>query len=560
MVEQNQDELGESEAGPDGRDEVNIRPSVNALKQYKAAGYKEWWALAEFVDNSISSFELNRQKLKETYGDEYQLVIEIVIDGARDTIGIHDNAAGISANDMQRAFTPGTPPAEGQSGGLSRFGLGMKAAGIWFSDKIEVTTHALGENRTKRVTIDLAEIEASGRETIPPEYFPATARAIGTSVVLSKLSKRIPLDRKPGGALDVIEEYLSSIYRGYLRSNELQLSIEVIRPSGEHEKRLLTFPEIDLLVAPRFDSPDGPATLWRKDIDFQIKIGEKTGRVRGWAGLRKVGSYQNTGLVLVWKGKVIKGASAGRDVREKTDPPYKPSTIFRAANSAISLRLVAEIDVSDFETTTRKDDLTWTTDEEGQFLQDLLNSIDAEPLPLIMQAKGYRVAESQTDVVDQWKDAVTSTGKSVELVPESIVDDFVSQLDQVQIGDLETASLDLENAIEYSYQGDDGGEKIAIQIGFANLPDANRTYILHEFPDDPQRPTLVAINRASRFAVNFLDPRLINPTPFVRVIAALALSELHLTRVAGVPRIGALRRLFNRVLDSDAMTTKPEDL
>ena len=43
-----------------------------------------------------------------------------------DRITIADHAAGISSDDLQRAFTPAAPPTD--PSGLSEFGLGMKAA------------------------------------------------------------------------------------------------------------------------------------------------------------------------------------------------------------------------------------------------------------------------------------------------------------------------------------------------------------------------------------------------------------------------------------------------
>lgn len=554
------DPVGSNEAD----DVVDLRPSVESLNQFKAAGYKEWWALAEFVDNSISSYEVNQARLREHHGTDYKLNVEITVDEVRNVIIISDNAAGIAASDMQRAFTSGTPPLAKNRVSLSRFGLGMKAAGVWFGDRIEVETHALDEDRVKMVAIDLEEINRTGTPTVRPTYFPGGRRPIGTTVTLSKLTKQIPVTWRPGGTLPVIEEYLSSIYRGYLRSNAINISIRTIRSeqSAEaHDVRHLTFPQVEFLSAPVWSDPDGPAVDWLKSFEFEISIGGISGVIRGTACLRAEGSYQNTGLVLVWRGKVIKGASAGRDVREGSDPPYKPHKLFKATNSAISLRLLAEVDVSVFETTTRKDDLTWTTGEEDKFIELLVESLDSDPLKLIDQAKNYRKVEKSRSVIQQWTDVIEQAGPSIDgVASELAVENFEQLIETRSAEDVALDAISIEDVMEYTYPLNNAGDKIAVRIGFASLENVNRTYILQEFPDDPHQSVLVAINRASKFAVNFLNPQLINPTPFVRVIASLALAELYLARKAGLPRAGAMRRLFNLILDSDAMTTKPEGI
>lgn len=539
---------------------VDLRPNVTSLNQFIAAGYREWWALAEFVDNSITSFEQNRKNLRDLYGADYRLEVDLVLDAQAELISISDNAAGIARRDMQRAFTAGTPPLDADLTSLSRFGLGMKAAGIWFADTIDVTTHALGEDAVKRVVIDLPTINRTQENLVKPTYFDDSRRRVGTTVVLRNLRKAIPVANRKGGTFDVICEYLTSIYRGFLQSGEVVMTVTSIRKNGLVEERTLDFPKIEILVAPPAEDPAGEAIEWKKDVEFELQIGDSKGLVRGWGGLRAQGSYQNTGLVLVWRGKVLKGASAGKDVKEGNDPPYKPYKIFKAQNSAISLRLVAEIDVSDFEPTGRKDDLTWTTDEEDEFLTLLALELDKAPLKLINQAKKFRSAENEKTVIDAWKDAVDSTGQSINEIAVTLEGFDPSAIQEEGLDRADLFDGALEDAVEYSYKGDKNTSAISIQIGFANLDGENRTFLLQEFEDEPDRPVLVVINRGSDFSKNFLDPRLINPTPVVRIIASMALAELYLDRHAGISRIGSLRRMFNKIIDSPAMVSKPEEV
>ena len=44
---------------------INIRPTINILTHFKFFNYNEWYALGEFVDNSITSYLQNKKKLFE---------------------------------------------------------------------------------------------------------------------------------------------------------------------------------------------------------------------------------------------------------------------------------------------------------------------------------------------------------------------------------------------------------------------------------------------------------------------------------------------------------------
>ena len=78
---------------------VNIRPGVNVLSVLPHLNYKAWFALAEFVDNSIQSSIDNKKMLKASDGDHYKLRVDIDFDACGNTIIIKDNAAGIASSD-----------------------------------------------------------------------------------------------------------------------------------------------------------------------------------------------------------------------------------------------------------------------------------------------------------------------------------------------------------------------------------------------------------------------------------------------------------------------------
>ena len=59
---------------------VNIRPGVNVLSVLPHLNYKAWYALAEFVDNSIQSSISRRKDLEAISGGSYVLRVDITFD------------------------------------------------------------------------------------------------------------------------------------------------------------------------------------------------------------------------------------------------------------------------------------------------------------------------------------------------------------------------------------------------------------------------------------------------------------------------------------------------
>ena len=57
------------------KEKVNITPSVGYLSILSSINYKAWFALGEFVDNSIQSYLDNKSKLINQNGDNFKLKI-----------------------------------------------------------------------------------------------------------------------------------------------------------------------------------------------------------------------------------------------------------------------------------------------------------------------------------------------------------------------------------------------------------------------------------------------------------------------------------------------------
>ena len=137
-------------------EKVSIRPQVTMLSVLKYVEYEIWFALAEFIDNAIDSYLKNEALIKSIEGPSFRLQIKIEINEFENKITIRDNAAGIAESDYSRAFRTAEIPPD--NSGLSEFGMGMKSAACWFSDKWRVTSTAIGEHSEKKVFFDLKEI------------------------------------------------------------------------------------------------------------------------------------------------------------------------------------------------------------------------------------------------------------------------------------------------------------------------------------------------------------------------------------------------------------------
>lgn len=237
-------------AAPD--EHVSIRPGVSILSVLRHLNYRPWYAMAEFVDNSLQSFLSFSEELRAVGTTALTVEIERDDDGGR--LIIRDNAAGIHASDYARAFRPAEIPPD--RSGLAEFGMGLKSASCWFAPRWTVRTSALGETVERTVTFDidrivrddLEQLDVSTRSVAPETHY--------TEIVLTDLFRPVR-----GRTVGKIKEHLGSIYRVFLRRGILALRFD-----GDP----LSFVEPAVLVAPWFRDPSSEPRRWRKEIDFDL--------------------------------------------------------------------------------------------------------------------------------------------------------------------------------------------------------------------------------------------------------------------------------------------------
>src|SRR4051794_4239740 len=90
--------------------DVDLTPGVGLLGALKGLRYNEWFALAEYVDNSLSSYLRDLGQISAVHRDGVAPQLQVSIKQSPDRLVIRDNAGGIAKADLQRALRAGTPP------------------------------------------------------------------------------------------------------------------------------------------------------------------------------------------------------------------------------------------------------------------------------------------------------------------------------------------------------------------------------------------------------------------------------------------------------------------
>lgn len=503
------------------------------LALFPSMKYKAWYALGELVDNAIQSYLSNEQALHAAFPD-YRLRVDIEIE--QDRITVRDNAAGIRGQDVARAFAPASPPPDRT--GLSQFGIGMKSAACWYAKHFSVTTAALDESLVRSVEIDIARILETRSDRVDIHTAAARPDSHGTTVTLEQLNQPTPTGR----TLGKIRSYLSSIYRSFLSNGSVELTV-----GG----KALTYTEPAVLTAPAWNDPAGPALLWRKNVDVLLATSNR--RITGWVGIRETGSTQEAGLALLHRGKVVVGAGS---MAQDNDGSYRPEQIFGRTNSFAYQRLFGELDVSALGVAYSKDDLIWDAEDEADFLDALRAELDAEPLPLIRMANGYRKTDHHRDA-DIEREVQRAVDASATAAAAAFVEAPTTELPQSTsprprprpsapgrhgAGPALTApvSADFELPAEFG---------TTMRLAVVNEQfDSRLLRIGRDGLND-----VITINRGSPFMAAFASLPSGEIEPILRLCLAIALAEIE-ARKTGVPQASAVRNKLNDLLDGPLAT------
>lgn len=480
--------------------------------------YRPWYALSEFVDNSVQSFSEHREALRQAQGQSLTLCVDIDIDTASPPrISIRDNAAGIHESEYDRAFRPAAIPPNRT--GLAEFGMGMKSAACWFAPSWTVRTSALGEPVERTVRFDIENIvnddikELRIQETrVPPESH-------YTEIVLEDVF-HVPVKR----TVSKLKEHLTDIYRAFMRDGILEL-----RFNGES----LEYHQPEILKSPYFKDKEGPTKEWRKLIEFDF--GNDLS-VHGFAALRKTANTAKAGFSLFRRGRVIQGSG---------DEGYRPAYIFGSSNSYRYQRLFGELHLEGFEVSHTKDGFRWD-DNEQPFLELLREHLDAEELPLLKQAEGYRARVARTQLRTSAQQAVANTAQALEdrlpqvipIVADATPVDTPSE-DAPQVSTLASRRFDIQFR----------EKKWTINVQLTDDPAESQWLAVSDVAQLDKQPRRLDIRVSMNhpFMVRFAQTDSEDVEALLRVAAAIAVAEV-LARDSGVRNAGTVRRNVNDIL------------
>lgn len=502
-----------------GHDVILIRPEVAMYAAFARLNYRPWYALAEFVDNSLQSALANMEALRRNSDGDYHLLVEI--DAAEEGVEIRDNAAGIHGRDYARAFLPASPPLD--TSGLSEFGLGMKAAASWFARTWSVRTTALGEPVERTITFDIPRIVSTNCEHLEPIERGVLANEHYTTLTLRDLHVC-----PRGRTIDKIRDHLQSIYRVFLRDRVLEL-----RLNGEP----LAYEPPTFLVAPYYATPMGEPVTWRKEINLDLGDGH---RVRGWAAILARASVTNAGFAIFRRRRLVQGSHG---------EAYRPETIFGKPNKFVYQRVVGEFEVEGFSVSHTKDGLQWQ-DWEDDILSWLKAELDTDPLPLLDQAANYRArTAANRDVIGE---AARDTSQAIAQHLPPIIDEQIRGQPNEDPLEPELESVD-ENSTR--------SEQVELELEHAHrhwtvtvelVSDASRDAWYEIAETDTQGEATrvqIRMNLAHPFMVRFISPDGDEILPFTRLAAGLAIAEVT-AREVGVRQAGTLRMNLNQILRS----------
>lgn len=364
----------QAQVGEDFEFEVNIEPDASALRMFRSMSFTPWYALGEFVDNSITSALKNIHALKAKNGPDYELEVSITFPPGENKLVVEDNAAGITREAMHRALKTGVPP-EDTSVGLSKHGVGMKAASLWWGAHVVIETYPLDEPNGWHVEIDASE---DGDVTSVVKVQKIKHRGFsGTRLEVRELWKKTPQSK----TITSIKSYLPSIYRSFLGDTHKE---EQLKCALLYQGKPLKFEYPAILTEPYWPSKMGPGygekpRVWRKEISITLSTGKV---ISGWVGILEQMSRDLSGFFLHYRGKGIAGvvpldSDEDEDQAEAKDAisrgSYKPRKIFKQQGSYTDQSFIGEFDITEFGKTITTDSPLWTPDEEGEFTEKLFN-------------------------------------------------------------------------------------------------------------------------------------------------------------------------------------------
>jgi len=451
---------------------MELRVDNGAILAYRRLNYRPWYALAEFVDNSIDSYlRPNNHSLLSSVFAQTNSRLEVEIDYSRDDdlLRISDNSIGMTAAELEAALVIGSPPPI--TAGLSEFGMGMKTSAIWFADQIRILTEKYGDTSETAVTLNVPEF-VQGNRSHEVRSMKKPEKAHYTVVELTDLKRRLG-----PSAFSKTSVFLGSIYREYVRDGVVNLTINgqsVDPPPSRNDNAFILRSDGSPLVIP-------------VDVDIKGR------RVPGWIGVLRPGftGRSHAGFALLRNRRAVKGWVDS----------WRPEEIFGdARNDTLNQRLAGELTMDAFRASHTKDAIDWEDDDEyelGKKLKDLCLEYD-----MLREAKRRTRTDKDSEEDDREKQ------EAINVLQRQLSDDRVE--DAIQILDVPTPELTRVQNQPLQDVLDEAEDQGVLPIASWKMGNERfaRLYLVNLSPNDPYFEFEVLASRDLKIVLNDSHPAL----------------------------------------------------
>ncbi len=309
----------------------------NTLLRYRDLDYDMWYAISEFIDNSLHSYLANKANLNKLGISKCDTTILIDVDDeGNEFIIVEDNAGGVNPEDFNRLLSIGVPKEKSEFQ-LSEFGMGMKTASIWLGNLIEIETKHFEEDEAFKITIDISAIGTDEGEVNILKVLDSSLIPGYTKIKISKLNRKVKNKTKKVGIS------LASIYKKYIESGDINIVFQ-----GE-----ALIPQVYTLER----TSDG--SKLKKDFKIILSNGKECS---GWIGVMQEGKAIKAGFSIYRHNRLVMGYP---------ENSWKPYEVFGEGASARTNKLVGELNMTDFKIAHTKNKINFIDNEEEEFIKQL---------------------------------------------------------------------------------------------------------------------------------------------------------------------------------------------
>jgi hypothetical protein len=316
---------------------MKFKISPGILGRYKNLNYQPWYAISEFVDNSLHSFLLNKIHL-ESVGVT-KLEVSISYDANEEVLMVVDNSSGMNSEDLERSLEIGRTKERADTQ-LSEFGMGMKTSAIWLGNLLTIRTKHFSSSEELYVEVDIDKIMNEDFELSVQSRQSTSTKPCYTIIEVRRHNRKFQ-----GRTLGVIRETLKSIYSKFITDGILELRFG------------------DQVLTPDLFTPLITRNGIEKKKTIEFTVNGKS--VSGFVGILSKGSGKKSGFSIYRNKRLIRGYPENN---------FRPREIFSqegGTNTLINQRVYGELIMDDFDVTHTKDDISFNGNEEEIFRSEL---------------------------------------------------------------------------------------------------------------------------------------------------------------------------------------------